>query len=109
MYSVGRKVSDHLKLSPEFISETRVNMQLIAPTLQKVFKNYFVNFDIMPQEQRISTVYEEDEIQELKFFFLISKENKLKIQSFIETRANVFKKYNIDLVTKESLAAETGS
>lgn len=33
MYSIGRKVSDALRLSPEYVAETKVNIQLLAPVL----------------------------------------------------------------------------
>ena len=45
LFSVGRKVSQLIDLKPKIISESRVNLQLLAPKLMTVFKHYFIDFD----------------------------------------------------------------
>ena len=45
LFSIGRKVSQLIDLKPKIISESRVNLQLLAPKLMTVFKHYFIDFD----------------------------------------------------------------
>jgi hypothetical protein len=45
LFSVGRKVAALIDLKPKTISDTKFNLQLLAPKLMTVFKHYFIDFD----------------------------------------------------------------
>ncbi len=57
--------------------------------------------------------YDDDKVEEIKFFFFIPDRIEENVKSFSEVRANIFKKFHVDVVTKEktveSLITNTGA
>lgn len=41
IYGVGKKVSEHIEMLPEYIIESKVNIQLLSPGINEIFKDYF--------------------------------------------------------------------
>jgi hypothetical protein len=51
VFSVGRRVSQLIDIKPKIVTETKFNIQLLAPKLMAVYKNFFMDFDdLLPQE-----------------------------------------------------------
>ncbi|CAD8154666.1 unnamed protein product [Paramecium pentaurelia] len=118
IYGAGRKVCQALGLPPEKILETKVNIQLIAPGFYSVFSDYFLDFDITANKQNdgkgklsydeYNSANKQLETKDMKQVIFIQKEFEKRIQSFVEYRTRLFKKFNIDLLTKEQLSQEFG-
>lgn len=44
--ALGRKIAEMMDLNPNKLNENRFNIQLFAPKLMKLYKDYFTDFDI---------------------------------------------------------------
>lgn len=49
---------------------------------------------------------DDSKIEELKFFIFIPNNVEEKLRSFVEARFATFKKFNVDLITKERFVRE---